>query len=56
MWGSLKNYSLLMGRGLNPRPSFVVRQFDKLTVLSKVEGQAHHPEFIEGRTEMHPPP
>ena len=27
---------------------FMVRQFDKLAVLSKVEGQAHHPEPVEG--------
>jgi hypothetical protein len=28
----------------------MVRWFDKLTSLSKVEGQAHHPEPVEGST------
>ena len=58
---------ILMGRGLNPRPSFVVRQLGKLTVLSgstlltilrtlkdKVKGQAHHSEFIEGGQGVQP--
>ena len=31
------------------RAKVVVRPFDKLTVVSKVEPQAHHPELVEGR-------
>ena len=26
----------------------MLRQFDRLTVLSKIKGQAHHPEPTEG--------